>query len=104
MLYNSIMSTEQDRFNHSRRLLKDENAIKKQTKIAKSNGLDKKILDQPHRLAKHHAMDCGNPGCPVCGNPRKTHKDTLTVQEKKIFQDTEHVRDKHSNGLPPTQE
>ena len=95
------MSTEEDKFKHSKRLQKDDNAVKKQTKIAKSAGLD---VSEPHKFAKHHAMDCGNPQCPLCGNPRKTHKDTLTVQEKKLFQDTEHVRDKHSNGLPPTQE
>jgi hypothetical protein len=95
------MSTEQDKFKHSKRLLKDENAINKQTKIAKAAGMK---IDEPHRLVKHHAMDCGNPQCPLCGNPRKIHKDTLTVQEKKLFQDTEQVRDKHSNGLPPTQE
>ena len=95
------MSTEEDKFKHSKRLQKDENAIKKQTKIAKAAGMK---VDEPHKFAKHHAMDCGNPGCLLCGNPRKTHKDTLTAQEKKLFQDTEHIRDKHSNGLPPTQE
>ena len=95
------MSTEEDKFKHSKRLQKDENAVKKQVKIAKAAGIK---VDEPHKFAKHHAMDCGNPGCVVCGNPRKTHKDTLTAQEKKLFQDTEQVRDKHSNGLPPIQE
>jgi len=74
------MSTEQDKFNHSKRLLKDENAIKKQTKIAKAAGMK---VDEPHKFAKHHAMDCGNPECYICGNPRKTHKDKLTIQEKR---------------------
>jgi hypothetical protein len=41
---------------------------------------------QPHRLAKKHAMDCGQPGCVICGNPRhnKFHKgkDRLTTQER----------------------
>ena len=46
-------------------------------------------------------MDCGNPQCFICGNPRKTHKDKLTVQEKKLFQDVENHRDLHSNGLKP---
>jgi len=46
-------------------------------------------------------MDCGNPECFLCGNPRKTHKDKLTVQEKRLFQDVEQVTDKHSNGVPP---
>jgi hypothetical protein len=44
-------------------------------------------------------MDCGNPQCFMCGNPRKTHKDKLTAQEKRLFQDTESIRDTHSNGL-----
>jgi len=52
------MSHEQDKFKHSKRLLKKQNAVKKQVKIAKSHGLTK-YLDQPHRLTKHHAMDCG---------------------------------------------
>ena len=50
------MSTEQDKIKHSKRLLKDENAVKKQTKIAKSKGSD---ISQPHKFAKQHAMDCG---------------------------------------------
>lgn len=94
------MSTEEDKFNHSRRLLKDENAIKKQVKIAKAHGLtDKdKAVKEPHRMSKHHAMDCGNPGCMLCGNPRKTWKE-LTAQEKRMFQETEILRMRHSNGL-----
>jgi hypothetical protein len=91
------MSTEQDKFKHSKRMLKDENAIKKQTKIAKKHGMDVK---EPHKFSKHHAMDCGNPECALCGNPRKTHKE-LTAQEQRMFQDVEEVRDRHSNGLPP---
>jgi hypothetical protein len=96
------MSKEEDKFKHSKRLLKDENAIKKQVKIAKEH----KITEynpretEPHRYHKRHAMDCGNPECFMCGNPRKTHKDKLTTQEKRLFQDVEKVTDKHSNGLP----
>ena len=95
------MSTEQDKFNHSKRLLKDENAIKKQTKIAKASGMK---VDEPHKFAKQHAMDCGNPECFLCGNPRKTHKDKLTQQEKRLFQDVEQERDKRSNGLSKSKE
>jgi hypothetical protein len=94
------MSTDADKFNHSKRLLQDDNAIKKQTKIAKSKGASQKVLDQPHRLAKHHAMDCGNPGCMLCGNPRRTWKE-LTAQEKRMFQETEILRMRHSNGTIP---
>ena len=89
------MSTEQDKFKHSKRLLKDENAVKKQTKIAKTFGVPVK---EPHKFAKHHAMNCGNPNCVMCGNPRKTFKE-LTQQEKRLFQDVEKPTDKHSNGL-----
>jgi hypothetical protein len=98
------MSTEEDKFKHSKRQLKDENAVAKQVKIAKEKGAGQKVLDQPHRLVKHHAMDCGNPQCPLCGNPRRTHKDTLTPQEKRLYQDVEKTTDKHSNGLAPEQE
>ena len=96
------MSTEDDKIKTSTRRFNEENAVKKQVKIAKAHGLtDKdKAIKEPHRLAKHHAMDCGNPDCYLCGNPRKTHKDKLTQQEKRLFQDVEKVTDKHSNGLP----
>ena len=90
------MSTEQDKFKNSKRRLKDENAVKKQAKIAKEHGAP---VEQAHRLHKKHAMDCGNPNCFLCGNPRKTHKDKLTQQEKRLFQDLEQKRDRHSNGF-----
>jgi len=99
------MSKEEDKFKKSKRIQKDENAINKQVKIAKSkNTFNQANIEQPHRLAKHHAMDCGNPQCFLCGNPRKTHKDKLTVQEKKLFQDAEEHRDRHSNGTLPEEE
>jgi len=102
------MSTEHDKFKHSKRLLKDENAIKKQVKIAKAShipgDITPKVIKEPHRLSKHHAMDCGNSECYICGNPRKTHKDKLTVQEHRLFQDLDEVRDRHSNGLPNSNE
>jgi hypothetical protein len=77
------MSTEEDKIKHSKRLLKDENAIKKQVKIAKAAGM---TVKEPHKFVKKHAMDCGNPECFLCGNPRKTHKDSLTMQEKSFKQ------------------
>jgi hypothetical protein len=100
------MSNELAKYLNSRRRFKDEAAIKKQLRIAKQHGLTSKdkAIKEPHRLAKHHAMDCGNPDCYLCGNPRKTHKDKLTAQEKRLFQDTEKVTDKHSNGLSPSED
>jgi hypothetical protein len=95
------MANELAKYLNSRRRLKDENAVNKQLKIAKQHGLTSrdKSVKEPHRMAKHHAMDCGNPGCYLCGNPRKTHKDKLTTQEKRLFQDIDTPTDKHSNGL-----
>jgi hypothetical protein len=95
------MSNETAKFINSRRRHKTDVAIARQVKIAKSKGtFNQANIKQPHRLAKHHAMDCGNPGCFLCGNPRKTHgKDRLTAQEKRLFQDVERTTDRHSNGL-----
>ena len=61
LIYNNsnkgeIMSNEEDKFKRSRRILKDDNAISKQLKIAKSNSAIGKMIDEPHRMAKHHAM------------------------------------------------
>jgi len=88
------MSTEQDRFKNSRRRLSDESAVKKQTRIAKQYGSN---VEEPHRFAKHHAMNCGDPKCMMCGNPRKVFNEP-TTQEKRLFQDTDAVRKRHSNG------
>jgi hypothetical protein len=98
------MSKEADKIKHSKRLHKDERAINKQVKIAKQHRVSEYNpgeVKQPHRLHKRKAMDCGNPQCFLCGNPRKTHKDKLTAQEKRLFQDVEKTTDKHSNGFPP---
>jgi len=79
------MSKEEDKIQHSKRIHDTNTKVKKQVKIAKAHGLTEKdkAVKEPHRLAKHHAMDCGNPGCIMCGNPRKTFKQ-LTIQEKKF--------------------
>jgi hypothetical protein len=91
------MGTEQEKFKKSKRLLKDENAVKKQTKIAKEFWVP---ITEPHKFAKHHAMNCGNPKCHMCGNPRKVFNE-LTQQEKRLFQDVDTPTDRHSNGLKP---
>jgi hypothetical protein len=94
------MSKEEDKFKHSKRLLKDENAVKKQSKIAKAHGFP---TGPEHRLAKVHATTCGDSNCVMCGNPRKFFGEA-TLQEQRLFQDVEAHRDKRSNGiLPPTE-
>ena len=96
------MSSFENKAKKATRIHNDQVAIKKQLKIAKAHGmgLNDKLISEPHRLTKHHAMDCGNADCHICGNPRKTQKDKLTAQEKRIFQDLDKITDKHSNGLP----
>jgi len=99
------VSTEQDKLKNSKRRHADETAINRQVKIAKEHGLTEKdrAIKEPHRMVKHHAMDCGQAGCMLCGNPRKLFNE-LTTQEKRLFQDVEQQREKHSNGLPKDQE
>lgn len=98
------MSNDTAKFINSQRRHKTDVHIARQVKIAKAHGLTNrdKAIREPHRLAKHHTMDCGNPKCYLCGNPRKTHKDKLTAQEKRLYQDLDKTTDKHSNGLPST--
>jgi hypothetical protein len=76
------MSHEEDKFNHSRRLHKEQAAIDKQVMIAKEFGIPVK---EPHKLHKHHVMNCGNPKCIMCSNPRKIFKEK-TMQERKFEQ------------------
>jgi hypothetical protein len=93
------MSTEQDKFKNSKRRLKDENAVKKQTKIAKEFGLPVK---EPHKFAKQHAMDCGNPKCLICSREKVFGEPP--IQQKRFDQNLEETRDKRSNGLTNQEE
>lgn len=101
------MGTPHDKIKNSKRRHTDENAVLKQVKIAKQHGnsFNDKLIKEPHRLTKHHAMDCGDPGCILCGNPRRNKmlktKDKLTTQERRMFQDMDYVSDKHNNGTNP---
>lgn len=67
----------------AKRIQRTANAIKKQLRIAKSLGMTH-LLKEPHRLAKHHALDCGNPECLVCHSGKVFGKPTF--QEKKFIQ------------------
>ena len=68
----------------NRRILKRNNSIERQSKIAGQYGVKKK---SSHYYNKHHAMNCGDPTCIMCSNPRKLFSE-LTVQEKS-FEQTE---------------
>lgn len=78
------MSTPEDKESHAKRIQQKDRYIKRQVKIAKSNGKEVK-LGEEHRYAKHSAATCGNPNCVMCGNPRKFWKER-TIQEKKFIQ------------------
>ena len=81
------MSKDQDRLRTSLRRHNTDVKIAKQVKIARARGLtdQDQAVQQPHRMAKHHAMDCGRSGCMLCGNPRKLFKEP-TVQERRFDQ------------------
>lgn len=83
------MSNDFTKEKRSKRIHDEETKIKKQVSIAKTHGLTDvdRGVKQPHRYSKHHAMDCGQPGCSLCGNPRKLFKEK-TVQEKSFNQTT----------------
>lgn len=98
------MSTEEDKFKHSKRQQQKENHINRQMNIRKVHsfpdyGTPGDAADaSPHRYHKVSGMTCGDSNCVMCGNPRKFF-DERTMQEKRQMQDVETVRDKRSNGL-----
>lgn len=91
------MSNETAKFLNSRRRHKTDVTIARQLRIAKqSSSHDSKVVKQPHRLAKHRAMDCGKPGCLMCGNPRRNEwfkKERRTAQERRQMQDLDRSTD-----------
>jgi hypothetical protein len=84
------MSDPDTKFKKSKRLLKTAAAIDKQVSIAKEVGLPVR-KDQPHRYAKMHSTNCGDPTCYMCGNPRKFSKER-TMQEKKFIEGNKYTR------------
>jgi len=91
------MSNEEDKLKHSRRIHKDQSAVERQVKIAQAHGIK---VTEPHKYAKHHVMDCGNPDCTMCMNPRRMGE--VTIQEQRLHQDVDTLRDRHGNGLTGT--
>ena len=69
----------------SKRIHKDEVKAMRQYKFAKK--FYKYTDKPPHYYSKRHSMNCGNPNCVMCGNPRKFFGEK-TVQEKS-FEQTE---------------
>ena len=80
------MSSEEFKIKNSRRRQRDENACKRQAKLAELGGFTEKEFGSKHRFSKRHALNCGNPKCIMCSNPRKIFNE-LTIQEKRMYQD-----------------
>lgn len=80
------MSDTETREKRITRIHKDVVKAKRQIKIAKNKShYEYRNQKSLNHFVKQHAMDCGIPRCPICGNPRKIFGD-LTYQEKKLFQ------------------
>lgn len=70
---------------HEKRIEQKSRHIQRQVKIAKAMGHE--VEKEPHRYAKHNALNCSTPNCPMCGNPRHHGytKQRLTIQELKLL-------------------
>lgn len=82
------MSNQNHKIKNSLRRHRDRVAVKRQLEIVKDTlgSSQSALVDQPHRLNKHHGLNCGQSGCVMCGNPRKIFGEP-TIQEKRLFQD-----------------
>lgn len=76
------MSNEFQKEYHSKRIHQKKVKEKKQADIAKMYGAP---VDSAHRFSKKHAMNCGNPDCFMCANPRKVFGEK-TIQEQRFEQ------------------
>ncbi len=81
------MSDEITKEKRSKRIHSDKVKSKRQMRIAKENRLTEfhPHMDNAHRFHKQHAMNCGNPNCVMCGNPRKFFGEK-TIQERRFEQ------------------
>lgn len=76
-----------DKNKRANRRAKTKSAIKRQLEIVKAVSPEyaKVMAETPHKLAKKHALSCGNPKCVMCGNPRKFYNEE-TMQEKRFIE------------------
>ena len=93
------MSAEQDKIQHSSRMLKNKNAVNRQLKIARAYGVPVTV---PHKLEKKHAMNCGDPKCSWCMNPRRRGEKTIgelrAEQDNGWTDDTNNTNNEDNNG------
>lgn len=82
------MSDVETREKRSKRFYADEVCVQRRKKLLKelNSSLDSSTDKQPHRLHKVSGMNCGNPKCVMCMNPRKAWKE-LSTQEQSFYQE-----------------
>jgi hypothetical protein len=72
------MSNPEDKEKHLRRMGQKHNYVEKQRRLAQTYGIP---VEEPHRYQKHAALNCGDPKCIMCSNPRRIWKEK-TLKEK----------------------
>ena len=60
--------------------------IAKRRKLLKDYKIDNRAFKQKHRLSKMNGINCGNPGCMLCINPRRYGEKTI---QELSFEQTE---------------
>lgn len=84
------MSNEEDKFRNSLRRHNDETKIQRQIDIAKAYHMHQggkwKYIEQPHRNHKKAILNCGDPKCYMCMNPRRADGEE-SIQERKHKQE-----------------
>jgi len=73
---------EEAKLKHSKRIQQKKNYVDKQVRIAKTKNIS---VDEPHRFQDHAVMNCGDPGCLLCANPRRLFKEK-TIKERSFEQ------------------
>ena len=71
------MSHEQDKVKHSKRRHNTYSIIEKRRKLLKGYKIDNVEFKEKHRLSKTNGINCGNPGCMMCMNPRRYGEKTI---------------------------
>ena len=57
--------------------------IKKRLKVIKQVSPEyKEVIEQPHRMAKKHPLDCGNPMCGLCHIHKITKEPKISVLKR----------------------
>ena len=71
------MSHDEHKVKHSKRRHDTYTVIEKRRKLLKDYKIDNNAFKQKHRLSKNNGMNCGNPNCVMCMNPRKYGEKTI---------------------------